>query len=421
MKHLTKVTALALLISVSGAVVTAPALAAPNYADIEKRKKAKTKVMGERVGKKVIKAFDLYNADDVNGAIAILKELSPSDTFDKATVNRYLGSMYAQKDQYKTAINYLKKAIKPDVLNFKDQEQSMKLLGDLYAGTKQYKEAKSIYYKWMDFTGQEDPTVYTRIAQANYELGKFKDVISPADKAISLNAGKEPKKAPFDLKIGAYYELKDFKKLVKVAEQVVKTWPDQKKSWTQLGKFYMQVEDYKKGLGVMEVAYDNGYFDSEVDYKVHAQLYSMAEIPWKAAVYYEKALKDGKVKRTKQNVLATASYYHNAKHLKQAAKYYVEAAKFDNDAELYRKAGSLLLQKQQFSPAIVNLNKALELGSKKKGSIYSDLAEAYLQQGKYRQAYRAITKAKEDPKTRKFATGWATYIKDKAQRKGVKI
>ena len=37
-------------------------------------------------------------------------------------------------------------------------------------------------------------------------------------------------------------------------------------------------------------------------------------------------------------------------------------AKFDNDAELYRKAGSLLLQSEKFSAAVVRLNKALELG-----------------------------------------------------------
>ena len=49
MRNLSKVTALAILMSLSGAAFTAPALAAPDYAKIEARKKAKTKVMGERV------------------------------------------------------------------------------------------------------------------------------------------------------------------------------------------------------------------------------------------------------------------------------------------------------------------------------------------------------------------------------------
>ncbi|BDF94776.1 MULTISPECIES: hypothetical protein [Pseudoalteromonas] len=419
MRNLSKVTALAVLMSLSGAVFTAPVLAAPDAAKIEARKKAKTRVMGERVGKKVIKAFDLYNEEKLDEAIAMLKEIEASDDFDKATVNRYLGSMYGQKEQYKTAIKHLELAVAPDILNFADQEQSLKTLGDMYAGTEQYEKAKKAYVAWMDFTGEEDATVYTRIAQANYQLGLFKDVFSPADKAIKLQ--KEPNKGPYQLKLGSYFELKDYKNMVKVGEEIVRIWPGDKKAWVSLGKYYLQTEDYKTGLATMEVAYKNGYFEAEVDYKVLSNFYSLNEIPYKAAKVLEKSIDDKIVKRTKQNISAVASNYHRSKDIEKAAKYYEEAAKFDDDAELYRKAGSLLLQSQNYSAAVVRLNKALELGSDKQGTIYSDLAEAYYYQEKYKQAYAAITKAMDDPRTRKFAKGWSTFIKDKAARNGVKI
>ena len=419
MRNLSKVTALAVLMSLSGAVITAPVLAAPDYAKIEERKKAKTKIMGERTGKKVVKAFDLYNEDKLDEAIAMLKELDPSDDFDKATVNRYLGSMYGQKEQYKTAIKHLELAVAPDVLNFADQEQSLKTLGDMYAGTEQFKKAKEAYVRWMDFTGEEDATVYTRIAQANYQLEQFRDVFEPADKAIKLQ--EELKKGPYQLKLGSYFELKDYSNMVKVGEEIVRIWPDDKKAWVSLGKYYLQTEDYKKGLATMEVAYKNGFFETEVDYKVLSNFYSLNEIPYKAAKVLEESINDKIVKRNKQNISAIASNYHRSKNIEEAAKYYEEAAKFDDDAELYRKAGSLLLQSQNYSAAVVRLNKALELGSDKKGTIYTDLAEAYYYQEKYKQAYRAIVKAQEDPRTRKFARGWATFIKDKAQRKGVSL
>ena len=45
MRNLSKVTALALLMSLSGVAFTAPALAAPDYAKIEARKKAKEEGM----------------------------------------------------------------------------------------------------------------------------------------------------------------------------------------------------------------------------------------------------------------------------------------------------------------------------------------------------------------------------------------
>ncbi|MBQ4814106.1 hypothetical protein J8M20_22260 [Pseudoalteromonas luteoviolacea] len=420
MKQMSKATALALMMSLAGGALSTAVVAAPDPAKIEERKKAKTKVMGERVGKKVIKAFDLYNEDKVDEAIAILLEIDASDEFDKATVNRYLGNLYAQKEEYKTAIKYIRQAIAPDVLNFKDQADLMKLLGDLLVGTEQYEGAKKAYYDWMDFTGEEDSKVYGRIAQANYELKKFADVIKPADQAIALNK-EEPNKSFYMLKIGSYFELKQFKNAVSVAEELVKIFPEDKQVWTQLGSFYMQTEQYRKGQTVMEIAYKKGYFEKENHYKILGSYYSLNEIPYKAAVTFEKAIKDKNIERNKQNVTATASYFHQAKNIDKAAQYYEEAAKFDDDAELYRKSGSLLLQDLQYAAAVVRLNKALELGSKKKGTIYSDLAEAYLYQEKYKQAYRAIIKAQEDPKTRKFARSWASFIKEKAQRKGISL
>ena len=64
--------------------------------EIQKLEKARGgKVMGQRVGKKVINAFDLYNEDKVNEALEILLEITAKDTVDKANVNRYIGGMYA--------------------------------------------------------------------------------------------------------------------------------------------------------------------------------------------------------------------------------------------------------------------------------------------------------------------------------------
>ncbi|TMP42416.1 hypothetical protein CWB96_11370 [Pseudoalteromonas citrea] len=419
MTHLKKATALALLMSLSGTVYSTAAIAAPDYAKIEERKNAKAKIMGERTGKKVIKAFDLYNEDKVDEAIVLLKELDPSNDFDKATVNRYLGSMYAQKENYAEAIKYSRAAIALDALNFKDQADQFKLLGDLLVGTGKFKGAIKAYTDWMDFTGEEDGKVYARIAQSYYELKQYRKVEAPANKAIELD--KEPNKQYHMIKIGAYFELKQYSKAVEVGETLVKLFPEDPQMWVRLGSFYMQTEQYAKGQTVMEVAYKKGYFEKENHYKILGSYYSLNEIPYKAAVVFEKAIKDGKIERVKKNVLATASYYHQAKNLKTAAKFYEEAAKFDDDAELYRKAGSLLLTEQKFSAAVKKLNKALELGVKKKGTTYTDLAEAYLYQEKYKKAYQAIVKAQEDPSTRKFAKGWATFIKDKAQRKGVKI
>jgi Tfp pilus assembly protein PilF len=427
MKTLSKVTALALFISLTGAVYSAPTFAKPDPAKIEERKTRKSKVMSERTGKKVVRAFDVYNGDkekgiesDIAGALAMLKEIDPSDKFDKAQVNYYLSQMSYQLEKYDDAIQLAQDAAAPDLLNYKDQATVLKLVADLQRQEKRFKDAIASYNAWMDFTGEEDPKVYLAIAAIHYETKQFQSIIEPADRAIELSK-LEPIKNAYDLKIGAYVELKQYNNAVKTSEEQVKIWPTEYKLWTRLASFYMSVEDYKKGLAAAKVAEVNGALETENHFKFLASLYSLNEMPYYAGTTLEKAIKSENVKKTKSTISTLGAYFHNAKHYEKAAKLYVEAANFDNDSELYRKAGSMLVTSENYSLAVKNLKKALELGNKKEGQIYLDLAEAYLQQEKYKLAYQSVRKATEYPKTKRFAKGWSGYIKDKAIRKGVKI
>jgi chaperonin cofactor prefoldin len=427
MKTLSKVTAIALLISLGGAVYSAPSLAKPDLAKVEERKKRKTKVMGERTGKKVVRAFDVYNGNeeegvkgDVAAALQMMKEIDPSDTFDKAQVNYYMAQMSFQLEKFDEAIRLAKAAAKPDVLNFKDQATVLKLVADLQRQEKQYKDARASYYAWMDFTGEEDAKVYVAIASTYWETKEYKNIIAPADRAIELSK-KEPVKAAFQLKVGAYVELKQFKNAIKTAEAQVKIWPTEYKLWTSLASFYMTEEDYKKGLAAAKVAERNGALETANHFKFLASLYSLNEMPYHAGVALEKAMKANKVKKDKSTVSTLGAYFHNAKHYEKAADLYIEAAKFDNDSELYRKAGSMFVTAEKYQKGVENLKKALELGNKKEGQIYVDLADAYLNQEKYKLAYQNIRKAQDYPSTKRFAKSWSQYIKDKAIRKGVKI
>ena len=81
----------------------------------------------------------------------------------------------------------------------------------------------------------------------------------------------------------------------------------------------------------------------------------------------------------------------------------------------------LLKQDEQFSKAVVALNKALELGISNQGRIHMSIAESYFYLEKYKEAYAAIQKAMKDPSARKSAKGWKSFIVDTAKRKKVAI
>ncbi|WP_448210949.1 tetratricopeptide repeat protein [Colwellia sp. MEBiC06753] len=386
----------------------------------QEKKKRPTQLVGPSVGKKVQKAFELYSADDIDGALVLLLEIEAKG-YDRAYVDRFIAVMYATKgDNEEKAISYLKQAIAPDILNEVDHGESIKLLADLQMQTKKYQDALNNYKAWMEFTGNEDAQTYVKIAQAYYELGQLDKMIAPADKAIAL-FGDKPNQNPYILKLTSYYERKMYKDGVSVLETVLQLFPENKQWWTQLGMFYLLVEDYPKALSTLDMAYKQGYLVKESELKTLASLYQSNGVPFKAAKLLEKHIASGEIKRDDQTLSTLANAFHAAQNIAEAANYYGEVAKLTNEAQHYRKQGMLLKQDEQFKKAIVAFNKALERGVSNDGRVYMSLAESHFYLGQYKQAHVEIERAMKDPKSRKAARSWKSFIEDTARRKNVAI
>ncbi|MFT5295110.1 MAG: hypothetical protein ACI9YH_001120 [Colwellia sp.] len=385
----------------------------------------KTQLVGPSVGKKVAKAFEAYSVESEDGsnidnALAMLLEIDGKKEYDIAFLNRFIGVMYAQKGEEKKSLDYLNKALAPDILNAAEQGESLRLVGDLQMQVQGYKEALVAYNAWMDFTGKTDANIWLKIAQANLELKEYDKVISPADKAIAA-LGDKVSQNPYILKLNSYYERKMFKKCVEVLETAVQILPEVQLFWTQLGSFYAMVEDYPKSLATMDLAYKKGYLDKESQIKMLANLYAQSDIPHKSAFLLEKYIDSGLVTRDDSNLFTLANSWHAAQHIGKAASYYGELAKMTNLSKHYSKQGMLLNQDEQYAKAIVALKKAIEIGVKNSGRLNQSIAESYFYLENYKQAYVYVKKALKDPKSRRTAKGWVNFIKDTAARKKVSI
>ncbi len=387
---------------------------------LSKQPKQKTKALGPYTGKKVGKAFEAYSQDKIDEALERLLDIDADDKFDQAYINRFVGYIYAGKEgQEKKSIEYLAKAVQNDVLNRTEHNGALKLLADLQMQEKMYKQAIDNYYTWMKASCTEDANAYVRIAQGYFELKQLDKMIEPADKAIGIYS--KPSQNPYILKLSSYYERKKYKDSIRILEQLVNIFPDDKKWWGQLGTFYMMEDQYAKALQTMELAYKQGYLEKESEIKVLAQLYATNEIPIKSAEIQEKYIKKGLIPRDSKTLSVLANTFHAAKEVEKAATYYGEAAELANDADMFAKQGTLYLEAEQYDKAVDALNKALAGGAKNAGKIYMSLTEAFFYQKKYKSAYAQVQKAKEFAREKKTAESWEAYIRLKAQNNGINL
>ena len=420
MKRTFKMSAVALVLG-AGAILSAPvALAQSAPVVCPGYEKGKTTLVGERTGKKVQKAFEFYNLDQVNEALDVLYDIDSSDDFDKAYVQRFIGNLLAaQEGQGTKALGYLVNSVEPKVLNDLEHSQTLKLLGDLSMQENKYTDAIKWYNAWMDFTCKEDADVYTRLAQAYYESKQLDKIIEPADRAIALY--DEPNKNPYVLKLTSYYERKMYPQTVAVAEDLVRNFTEEPRWWTQLGFFYLLVEDFKKGLSTFELAYNQGFLKKDSEVKTLSQLYQTNGMPYKAAKVLEQGVKSGLIAEDADMLASIANAYHQAKNYKVAAKLYAKAAAKSSDPEHYRKEGTLLLVAEDYKGAIKALENALERGAENPAKIHFTLMEANFYAGDFRAAYTHVKEAKKDRSLRRNASAWEPYIKEKAKNRGINI
>ncbi len=387
-------------------------------ARIEERKNRKTQLPGERVGRGVTKAFELYNEEKIDEALQVLMEIRGGSDYDNAFLARFIGNLYATKDT-KTAIKYLEQAVKADVLSYNDQASSLKLLADLQSMENLHRDAIRNYEAWIRFTGEHNSDVYLRMANAHYQLQEYSKVLVPIDNAIRY--AKEPNKQHYLLKMGALYESKNYPKTIETVETMVQLFPEERQFWIYLGNFYTLVEDYQKSLSAFQIAYANGYLQSEAELKMLGQMYANNNIPYKAAAIYEKYLKSGKIKKDRTMLNAIASNFQAAREFAKAAEYYGELAKMTNEADAYRRQGMAYMAIQKYNDAIRAFDTSLSLDSNDAGRIHMSMMEAYFYQGKLREANAALQLAKRDPATERQTRSWQSYINEKARVKNVKL
>ncbi|EHR42230.1 tetratricopeptide repeat protein [Alishewanella jeotgali] len=387
-------------------------------ARIEERKNRRTTLPGERVGRGVTRAFELYNEEKVDEALKVLLEIRGGSDFDNAFLARFIGNLYATKDP-KQAIKYLEQATKPDLLSFTDQASSLKLVADLQSMENMHRDAIKNYEAWIRFTGENDPDVYLRIANAYYQLQEYQKVLTPIDNAIRY--AREPNRQHYMLKMGALYESRNYPKTIETVETMVQLFPEERQFWVYLANFYTLVEDYQKSLSAFQIAYNNGYLELESELKMMGQMYANNNIPYKAATIYEKYLKSGKIKKDRTMLAAVASNFQAAREFAKAAQYYGELAALTNEADAYRRQGFAFMSIQRYNDAIKAFEAALARDSSNSGRVHMSMVDAFLNQGKLREAYASLQQAKRDSTTARQANSYEGYIREKARVKGITL
>ena len=398
---------------------------APAKSDDKANKKApmegkKTQALSKAVYELITQANELVDAEQYKQALQVLdkiKAMPKLTPYETAQLYSFYGFLYFNAERYPEAVTAYNTVLKQPELPPPLQQQTIRTLAQLAFVTEDYPAAIKYANQYLTDVGP-DADIYVVLATAYYQQEKYKDIIPPVEKAIDMYAkdGKGPKEQWLLLLRVAYWELKDYKKVKDVLEQLVAGWP-KKEYLTQLSGVYYELKDEAGQLAAFEAAYDAGWLSSNAELVQMAQLFMQAEIPYKGAVVLEKGLESKQIERNERNLRLLSQAWQMAQEDRKAISPLKEAAALSGNGELYVGLAQSYFNLSEYSPCIDSAKQGISKGGlKSPGNAYMVLGMCQFESKSLSAAKESFRRALSDAKVAKNASSWISYVESEEER-----
>jgi len=381
----------------------------------------KTPAMREKVYKRLAEAQEMVEAGDTAGAEATLKELQGMrdlNSYEVAQIWTFFGYIYYSAENYPASIKAYETVLQQPDIPVGMENSTMYTLAQLYFTIEDYNKAEQMLRRWFKTAADPGPEPYILLGQAYYQLERYKDAIGPVETAIDLarKSGREVKENWWLLLRVFYYELENYPKVVEILETLVRQY-QKKDYWVQLSGMYGELGHQRRQLGAYEVAYLQGWLESNAELVTMAQLFMQDNYPYKGAQILEKGLKEGKVTKDYKNYRLLAQAYQMAREDKKSILPLTEAAKLAEDGDLYYRLAQAYSNLDRWQDSVEAVDMAIQKGGMKRDdSAYVLQGMAYFNMDDLQKAEKAFQNARKDERSRRVADQWLSYIVNERER-----
>ena len=409
------------LLIISSALVLSQGLSAITLNEVLKRKPQKVEGgspgnISERDFERLGKAQKFMANEKFSDALALLDSLESSMSrkpYGLAQVLQTKGYVYAQTDRFKEAAEAFKKVVELNALPEGPTLSTMYSLGQVYAAQEKYLEAIPPVQDYIFNSEEEKPEAQYFLGQIWMQVKQTGRAIAAVEKAVA--ASPQPKEDWLRFLVALYYEKKSYAKAADMLNKLLQVVPDKVKYWKQLSSVYVAMGKDDEALAALEVAHKRGLIEEEKDLLQVAKLSVFREVPYKAGVYLEEAMKSGKIKKSFENYKLLADSWIASQEMDRALKALAEAAPLAPNGEVYVRQGQIYLEQEKWKDSIKALQKGIAKGKlKKPGLAYLALGIAQYKNGATESSLETFRSAQKFGKYKKQAGEWISHLKSES-------
>lgn len=359
-------------------------------------------------------------------AVALLNKCQRRDR-GKGIYSYYIGKIFVDKKNYKTAKNYFKRSIKEE----KDFSQAVMALGLIHEELGHHKKALYTYKKYLK-KNPSDSLILSRLVQLMFTQEQFVEVIEYAERLSDY----EPDNLNLKVKLGILYkDAKHFNKSIQTFKDLLAHAPDNDKILYYLGGIYQEVKDYNNSITFFgKIEEDSGLYQDS-SFQIAQMLSVMAKDEYlneklngpnheKFISYIDSKIKEIKSFKVDFSVVK-AAYFESLEDHDEAIEvleHVKDDKTFSNEHRFYLAA--LFEKEEEFSKATEVIEQVLE-SEPKNAHAWNFLGYSLLERNeKLDKAYEYIKKAVSlSPKDGyiRDSLGWYYFKKGNIQKALVEL
>lgn len=374
--------------------------------------------MSEQLYRRLETVHDLISEEKYGEAEERARDLvgRARSEYEEAVAVQTYGHILAAQEKYPQAIRQFQRAIELNALPNPTHFGMMYNVAQLLISTEEYEDGLRWLNRYFDQVPEKniDLNAYVLAASANAELNNHRTAIDYIE--IALERSEKPKESWYQLLLAMHLELKDYATAAKVLERVIKLWPEKKQYWTQLSSIYLQLNQDKKALSVLELARTRDLLEKESEWKQLVQLYLFLEIPFKGAKAMQEGMERGIVEQDKDNLELLGNAWYSARELDRAIDAFERAGRLAVNGKIDMRRAYMLIDKEDWSEARNALNEALEKGGiDNPGNAYVLLGMSNYELGNVDAAKSAFRQAMNYDDSRSAASQWLRHMEEEEE------
>jgi len=319
------------------------------------------------------------------------------------------GYVYAGKQDYGKAIDAFTQCLALDALPQSATKGLLYGLTPLQVATGRYTQAVARLEQWLSLETRPTPEANALAGWVYAEVGNHDRAAAHLKKAIA--EASAPSEAWYRQLLGVYFEAKRYREAAQLLEKMLERAPGRKDYWMQLSGTYQVLEDDRKALAVLELAYLRGLLSQERELLKLARYYLYQGMPYKAGRLLAERLAGGGVQPTLENWRLLSDAWVVAREPRLALEALEQGLGRTPAGELHLRRAHLAAELADWRLVVEAVALALATGGlESPGSAYllSGIGHYHLQQ--HDEALAAFGRAQGFDASRAQAEQWSAQV-----------